>query len=162
MRQRDSTMCRSAWTTSEVPAPRVVVPNVVIVDGRCDRYGPFFDAAASGRMSVHVCVDGRSAMRLARRFHADCWLVAVDLADMCGFDLLDMLSPQMLQPQATPQRWGDAVSGNASLAHPGVFLLADSYRLADEQRALASGAAGYLVGPVGLDVVHSMRLVTLG
>jgi DNA-binding response OmpR family regulator len=34
-----------------------------------------------------------------------------------------------------------------------IFMVSDSYRLEDEQRALASGVAGYVVGPFTLDVL---------
>jgi PleD family two-component response regulator len=137
---------------------------VVVVDGRCDRYdacyGSFFKAAAAGSMGVHVCIDGRSAVRLARRFRADCWLVATDLPDMSGFDLLEMLLPHVLQAEVDPLRSGAARSSadRAAVRHGGVFMVADSYSLADEQRALAAGIAGYLVRPVTLDVVSSMRI----
>ena len=39
----------------------------------------------------------------------------------------------------------------------GVFVVAENYRLEDEQRALASGAAGYLVGPVAVTMLRSGR-----
>jgi CheY-like chemotaxis protein len=137
---------------------------VVIVDGRCDRYhacyGGFFTAAADGRIGVHVCVDGRSAVRLARRFRADCWLVAKELPDMSGFDLLEMLLPHVHQAEVDPLRIGPvrSLTDRTASRHGGVFMVADAYSMADEQRSLAAGVAGYLVPPVGLNVVASMRL----
>jgi response regulator of citrate/malate metabolism len=41
--------------------------------------------------------------------------------------------------------------------HAGIFIVSDSYRLEDEQRALTSGVAGYLVRPVTLDVIRNAR-----
>jgi response regulator of citrate/malate metabolism len=39
----------------------------------------------------------------------------------------------------------------------GIFLISDSYQLEDEQRALVSGVAGYLVRPVTVDVIKATR-----
>jgi hypothetical protein len=36
-------------------------------------------------------------------------------------------------------------------------MVADEYRLEDEQRALVSGIAGYLVRPITLDVIRATR-----
>jgi PleD family two-component response regulator len=146
------------------PAMEMGRLQVVVVDGRCDRYhacyGGFFKAAAAGTVGVHVCIDARSAVRLARRFRADCWLVATDLPDMSGFDLLEMLLPHVLQAEVDPLRSGAvrSLADRAAVRRGGVFMVADSYSLADEQRALAAGVAGYLVRPVSLDVVSSMRI----
>lgn len=136
--------------------------HVVVVDDRSDRidtlYAVLYRAAAAGTLTLHVCVDGRSALRLARRCRADCWLVAAELPDMSGFDLLEMF--RMLP--ADGERPSHAASTPAMVAQApqgGIFMIADSYSMADEQRALAAGVAGYLVQPVGLDVVASMRLV---
>ena len=38
-----------------------------------------------------------------------------------------------------------------------VFMVADEYRLEDEQRALVSGIAGYMVRPITLDVIRATR-----
>jgi CheY-like chemotaxis protein len=135
------------------------VREVVIVDSSCDRYGEFVRAARNGEISLHFCVDGRSAVRLARRFRADAWLVAVDLPDMSGFDLLDMLSPHVLQGDVDPLRSGARISLDrlGSGIHSGIFVVTDSYRMEEEQRALASGVAGYVVRPVSLDLVKGGR-----
>jgi len=141
---------------------------VVLVDGRQERYatwyGEFFKAAAQGDVDVHVCIDGRSAVRLARRFRADCWLVATELHDMSGFDLFEMLRPHVLEAEIDPLRRAAvrSLADRTAARHGGVFMVADSYAPADEQRALALGVAGYLVRPVHLDVVSSMRLSSRG
>lgn len=137
----------------------VGIREIVIVDSSCDRYADFVLAAQAGEVGLHFCVDGRSAVRLARRFRADAWLVSADLPDMSGFDLLDMLSPHVLQGDVDPTLSGSRISlnrvGEASRA--GIFIVSDAYHLADEQRALASGVAGYLVRPVTLDVIRGGR-----
>ena len=135
------------------------IREIVIVDSSCDRYGDFVRAAQDGEVGLHFCVDGRSAVRLARRFRADAWLVSADLPDMSGFDLLDMLSPHVLQGDVDPMLSGARISldrmGEGLRA--GIFIVSDSYRLVDEQRALASGVSGYLVRPVTLDVIRNSR-----
>ena len=136
------------------------IHEIVIVDGSCDRYPDFVQAAQAGEVGLHFCVDGRSAIRLARRFRADAWLVSPELADMSGFDLLAMLSQHVLQGGVDPLRSGSRISLDqvGEGMRPGIFIVSDSYSLEDEQRSLASGVAGYLVRPVTLDVIRSARL----
>jgi CheY-like chemotaxis protein len=137
---------------------------IVIVDSTFDRYDDFVAAAQTGQIGLHFCVSGQSAVRLARRYRADAWLLAKDLDDMSGFDLLEMLSPHVLQSAVDPLRsgarisLGDMTRGHAALTtHSGVFIVADAYCLEDEQRALVSGVSGYLVRPVTLDVIRAAR-----
>jgi CheY-like chemotaxis protein len=136
------------------------IKEIVIVDANCDRYADFVQAAQEGRVGLHFCVDGHSAVRLARRFRADAWLVASDLPDMSGFDLLEMLSPHVLQGSVDPLMGGSRVSLDrvGQGMRSAVFMAADTYRLEEEQRALAAGVAGYLVRPVALDMIQSSRL----
>ncbi len=149
-----------AVRSSVAPSLRDIgINEIVVVDGNCERYADFVQAAQAGEVGLHFCVDGRSAVRLARRFRADVWLVATELADMSGFDLLEMLSPHVLQGSVDPLLSGSRVSLDR-LGHgmrSGIFLVSDSYRLEDEQRALVSGVAGYLVRPVTLDTIRALR-----
>ena len=140
------------------PAPTGVA-EIVIVDSSCDHYGDFVRAAQAGEVGLHFCVDGRSAVRLARRFRADAWLVASELPDMSGFDLIDMLTPHVLQGDVDPLRSGSRISLDrvGEGLHSGIFIVSDAYKLEDEQRALASGVAGFLVRPVTLDVIRASR-----
>ena len=133
------------------------IREVVIVDPACERYAEFVDAARSGAFGLHFCVDGRSALRLARRFRADAWLLAVDLPDMSGFDLLAAMSSHVLQGSVDPLRSGSRISLGrpGDTVRSGIFMVADSYRIDQERRALASGVAGYLVRPVTLDLLRS-------
>lgn len=137
----------------------VGIHEIVIVDATCDRYADFVQAAQAGDVGLHFCVDGRSAVRLSRRFRADAWLVASELPDMSGFDLLDMLSPHVLQGDVDPLLSGSRVSLDRVGVgmRSGIFIVSDYYRLEDEQRALASGVSGYLVRPVTLDVIRGSR-----
>lgn len=144
----------------EAPAVREVsMHEVVIVDSSCEHYGDFVRAAQDGEIGLHFCVDGRSAVRLARRFRADVWLVATELPDMSGFDLLDSLAPHVLHGNVDPLLSGARISLDrlGQTMRSGIFMVSESYRLEDEQRALAGGVAGFLVRPLTLDLIRSAR-----
>jgi hypothetical protein len=70
-----------------------------------------------------------------------------------------MLSPHVVQGNVDPMLAGSRISlgriGEANRS--AVFIVGDEYRLEEEQRALASGIAGYLVRPVTLDVIRATR-----
>lgn len=163
----------------------VGIREIVIVDPRFDRYGDLVRAAQAGRIGLHFCADGRSALRLARSFRADAWLVSADLPDMSGFDLVEMLradvalvadEPSELETalprnrirnemvagrRATNRLSADLFRGLSSdrrqSLRPGIFLVADAYRVEDEQRALAAGIAGYVVGPMTAETIVATR-----
>jgi response regulator of citrate/malate metabolism len=40
----------------------------------------------------------------------------------------------------------------------GIFIVSENYSLEDEQRALATGVAGYLVRPVTVDLIRNSRI----
>jgi len=128
---------------------------LVIVSPTCDRFGDFVAAGERGDVGLHFCVDGGSALRMARRFRADAWLVAVDLPDMSGLDLLEMLMPAVAQGDVDPLRGGARISLDR-LGHErrsGVFVVADAYCFEDEQRSLRAGAAGYFAGPISVSML---------
>lgn len=110
------------------------IPQVVIVDPDFARHDGLVRAAEAGRIRLQVCLDGRAAVRLARRHEADAWFVASDLADIAGIDLVGIL---------IARRGGDGRRRH------GVYLVARRYRMEDEQDALAAGVTGYLVQPDG-------------
>lgn len=143
-----------------IPSLRALgINEIVIVDPACDRYADFVKAARAGEIGLHFCSDGRSAVRMARRFRADVWLVSTELSDMSGFDLLEMLSPHVVHGDVDPMLSGARISlgrlGEGTRS--AVFMVADEYRLEDEQRALVSGIAGYMVRPITLDVIRATR-----
>jgi len=135
------------------------VREVVIVDPKIELYGDFVQEAQEGNVGLHFCVDGRSAVRLARRFRADVWLVSDQLPDIDGLDLVEMLAPQVMQANVDPTRSGStrSLSNVDRNERSGIFIVADDYCLEDEQRALSCGVAGYLVRPVTMDVISTMR-----
>ena len=61
-----------------------IAQEIVIVASACERFDEFVTAGRRGELGLHFCVDGRSALRMARRFRADIWLVCLDLPDMSG------------------------------------------------------------------------------
>lgn len=138
---------------------RVAMHEIVIVDSACEQYGDFVRAAEDGVVGLHFCVDGRSAVRLAKRFRADAWIVASELPDMSGFDLLTMLVPHVLQGEVNPMLSGSRVAPDqiGRTMRSGIFIVSDTYRIEDEQRSLAEGVAGYLVRPLTLDLIRSAR-----
>jgi DNA-binding response OmpR family regulator len=136
----------------------VGIREVVIVDPSFDRYADFVAAAQEGAVGLHFCVDGRSAMRLARRFRADVWLVSDQLPDVSGLDLIEMLSAEVTRSEADPSLTGGSSGCRTGRGmRSGIFVVADEYRIEDEQRSLAAGVAGYLVRPVTIDVLVAMR-----
>lgn len=135
------------------------IHEIVVVDPTFEHYADFVSAAGEGEFGLHFCSDGLSAVKLARRFRADIWLVSTELPDMSGFDLLPILLEHVQQSGVDPLRQGSRISLQMLGAglHPGVFMVSDLYRVEQEQRALASGSAGYLVRPITVDLVRALR-----
>ncbi|NDC52864.1 MAG: hypothetical protein EBZ74_00905 [Planctomycetia bacterium] len=156
----DGSMPARGREEGAVPSLRSLgIQEIVIVDPACDRYADFVQAARAGEVGLHFCSDGRSAIRMARRFRADVWLVSTELSDMSGFDLLEMLVPHVVHGEVDPMLSGARISLDRLGRGPrsAIFMVADDYRLEDEQRTLASGVAGYLVRPITLDVIRATR-----
>lgn len=150
---------RSEQSTPSLPAAESEsVREIVIVDARCDRYAPFVTAAMHGEIGLHFCCDAQSALKLARRFRADVWLVSTELADIDGFDLLPLLAEQVSQGEVDPLLAGHRRSlgcvGQAR--HAGIFVMSEEYSIEEEQRAFAAGSAGYLVQPVATELVVAL------
>lgn len=135
---------------------RAGVPQIVVVAASCDRFADFVRAAQAGEIGLHFCIDGHSAMRLARRFAADAWIVAADLPEMSACDLVDMLAARVLQGDVDPPRFHAPVAGErgGEPHHAAIFIVSDDYRIEDEQRALAAGVAGFFVHPVTPDLIR--------
>ncbi len=73
------------------PQMQSSVPNVVVVDPRFDAYKQLADSARLGRINLHIRSSGADAIKLARRGSVDAWLIAADLDDMSGHDLVELL-----------------------------------------------------------------------
>lgn len=135
------------------------IREIVIVDSLFDRYADFVAAASDGAVGLHFCNDGLSALKLARRFRGDIWLVSTELPDMSGFDLLPILLEHVQQGDVDPLLRGARISLETlgTGLRSGVFMVSDLYRIEEEQRALSCGSAGYLVRPITLDLVKALR-----
>ena len=68
------------------------VPSVVVVDPQFDAYKDLAASARMGRLDLHFRGSGYAAMKLARHLTVDAWLVAPELDDMSGHDLVDLLA----------------------------------------------------------------------
>lgn len=145
----------STVAVSEQTSPR----EIVIVDPHCDRYADFVTAAMDGTIGLHFCNDAQSAIKLARRFRADVWLVSEDLPDMEGFDLLPLLADQVSQGEVDPLLGGrrQSLGRVGQSRHSGIFIVAEDYSIEGEQRALSAGIAGYLVRPISAELVQGLR-----
>jgi len=166
-------------------APRSV-PNVVVVDPQFDAYPVLAASARQGRIGLHFRTSGADALRLARRLPVDAWLIAAELDDMSGHDLVALLDPVRqegrageakiaLVESAEPggRRWSlaeaeaGAVGADSMISHP--ISLRDLEALLDlplEERsaALGSPARGSFVKvPIGIGAaVIAMAVLFLG
>ena len=67
------------------------VPSVLVVDPRFDAYRSLAASARLGRIGLHFRSSGAEAIKLARKIQVDAWLIATDLDDMSGHDLVGLL-----------------------------------------------------------------------
>jgi len=157
------------------------IPSVVVVDPRFDAYRALAASARQGRIALHLRSSGCEALRLGERVQVDAWLVAADLDDMSGHDLVELLQAQaggspvamviddtdgrrsVLAHQAAAEAGADE-----SLAHP--ISLLDLERLlgltAEERAREFEGRAGrrqYVTLPVGVGAaVIAMAVLMMG
>ena len=110
------------------------VPNVVVVDPRFNAYKQLADSARLGRINLHFRSSGAEAIKLADRRTVDAWLIAADLDDMSGHDLVELL-----RDRASDARLAVVESGASS-----------RQQVVAEQEASASGADSVLSHPITL------------
>lgn len=67
------------------------VPSVLVVDPRFDAYASLAASARTGRIGLHFRSSGADAIKLARKIQIDAWLIASELDDMSGHDLVGLL-----------------------------------------------------------------------
>jgi CheY-like chemotaxis protein len=149
-------------------------PNVVVVDPQFDAYATLAASARCGRIGLHFRSSGAEAIRLARRLSVDAWLIAAELDDMSGHDLVQLLEPMREQNDGTVskvavvehcepggRRWSlaesDAMAAGADsvVSHP--ISLADleqllGLSLEERSKVLASRSAGrpFVTLPIGV------------
>jgi len=71
------------------------IPNVVVVDPQFDSYGPLAESARDGLLDLHFRSRGRDALKLATRRTVDAWIVAPELDDMSGHDLVQLIRARL-------------------------------------------------------------------
>jgi CheY-like chemotaxis protein len=114
------------------------VPSVVVVDPRFDSYKPLAASARLGKLSLHFRASGAEAVKLARRLRVDAWLIAPELDDMSGHDLVPLL-----QSQLAAKGHGDTKLAVVEESAPG----SRQWSLA-ESDARAAGADSLLSHPI--------------
>ena len=145
------------------------VPNVVVVDPRFDAYKQLADSALLGRINLHFRSSGADALKIAGRRRVDAWLIAADLDDMSGHDLVELLRDRSAdarlavvesgtiggRQQAVAAREADAAGADSMLSHP--ITLRDLEEFlglpADERKKMlaTSGAAkAFMTLPIGI------------
>jgi CheY-like chemotaxis protein len=165
---------------------RRAVPNVVVVDPRFDSYPMLAASAHRGRIGLHFRTSGTDALRLARRLPVNAWLIAAELDDMSGHDLVRLLDPGHQNGPATAaaiaivessepggRRWllaeseAHAVGADALMSHP--ISLRDLEALLEltlEERSAALGSppsGSFIRMPVGIGAaVVAMAVLFLG
>jgi CheY-like chemotaxis protein len=101
---------------------------IVVVDPQPDDYTVVTPWAEENNIQCHFVVSGLMALRVARDRKPALWMVNVELPDMTGFDLLEMISD--------------------ILGDPFVVLVANQYRSEDELRSAEAGATLYISKPL--------------
>jgi DNA-binding response OmpR family regulator len=104
---------------------------VVVVDPRVADYVDMIESATGNAWTIHFLRNGHDALRAAARVSADLWIINVDLPDIDGLDVVEMLGPYVSPSD--------------------IFVIADEYHESDEMRALALGVAVFLCKPLDAD-----------
>jgi CheY-like chemotaxis protein len=116
------------------------VPSVVVVDPRFDAYKQLAASARLGRIGLHCRSSGADALKLARRLRVDAWLIASDLDDMSGHDLVQLLRDRH-----------EGVDADATSV--AIVATADTtgrQKKLAEQEALDAGADAFIQHPITL------------
>jgi CheY-like chemotaxis protein len=143
------------------------LPSVVVVDPEFSSYATLAASARLGNLQLHLRSAGTDAIRLSRRIHVDAWIVAAELDDMSGHDLVELLKSEcsdipvaMVVDAARGRRntvdtaAATEVGADVALSHP--ISLADLERLLglpseDLAREFGSnGSKPFVTLPVGI------------
>lgn len=114
-------------TTRPQPA-KSAIPSVVVVDPLFDAYKALAASARLGKITLHFRSSGAEALKLARRLQVDAWLIAPELEDMAGEDLVPLLESQLASKGHGDKKLAvvapsaaRATGGDAALSHPITF-----------------------------------------
>lgn len=116
------------------------VPSVVVVDPRFDAYKQLAASARLGRIGLHCRSSGADAIKLARRLRVDAWLIAPDLDDMSGHDLVQLLK----------DRHEGAEADGAKVAIVAADGTTGRQKTLAEREALDAGADALIQHPITL------------
>jgi CheY-like chemotaxis protein len=133
------------------------VPNVVVVDPQFDAYKSLAASARLGRIGLHFRSSGSDALKLARRLDVDAWLIAAELDDMSGHDLVQLLKVE--QTGGDQDEASDGVGGRVAIvetAQPGGRHWAIA-----ESDAAAVGADTVMSHPISLADLESLLDLSL-
>ena len=143
------------------------VPSVVVVDPEFNSYATLAASARLGKMQLHLRSGGADALRLSRRIHVDAWIIAAELDDMSGHDLVELLKGEACdvpvamvvdalrgRRNAVDSAAATEAGADVTISHP--ISLADLERLLGlptEDRAREFGSNGlkpFVTLPVGI------------
>jgi len=161
---------REAAAAYSTAGQNASIPNVVVVDPRFDAYKPLATSARLGKLNLHFRATGADAIRLARRYRVDAWLIAPDLEDMSGQDFMELLQDSLgdsrvafVESAAWGSRQWDVAArevgeagADSLLSSPITFRDVESLlRLSSEERSAllaetASPSRAFVTLPVGV------------
>ncbi len=111
---------------------------VAVVDSHPHDYALFNSLVDSDKLTLHFLAQGRLALRWSQQQEADLWMINVQLVDIPGLDLFEMLATDL---ERVP-----------------VFIVTNSYCVEEEVRALRLGATKYLCKPAAISWLATLRL----
>ena len=124
--------------TAAMPHLDQVTPaRIFVVDSKQSDYDDLLGIAVADGCEVRFLTTGRAALRQWREVRGGLLIINVELPDLSGFDLVEMLQPF---PKGTI-----------------VFLVANQYAVEDEVRALRLGVNSYLCKPLAGSVLYQCR-----
>ena len=105
-----------------------------VVNSAVSDYDDLLQMKVEDAWNVFFLASGREALRRNEVCTTDLWIINVELADMSGFDLVEMLETRTDKAN--------------------VFTVADGYRIEDEIKALSLGISQYLCKPLHGDYLR--------
>ena len=103
-------------------------PLAVVVDAQPADYVCLAPLVRAGRMDCRLVVSGAAALRIVPAVDAALWTINTELPDMSGFDLMEMMRDNLVDPS--------------------IVLVGDRYRVEDEIRCRQAGATLYFCKPL--------------
>ena len=127
----------SPMTASMPHLDQVTPARILVVDSKQSDYDDLLGIAVADGCEIRFLTTGRAALRQWRETRGGLLIINVELPDLSGFDLVEMLQPF---------RTGTIV-----------FLVDNQYAVEDEVRALRLGVSGYLCKPLAGSVLYQCR-----